>query len=152
MFCIHGYEDPVVKTIPRCLFRAPGPGEKGWVMRARVPMPSHKDYVVRPKWKVEEKSRVWLLSRSYYFARYRLIGNTVVVVFQGAAKKTLNRYERKQRELMEKRMAGKAQRAVTISIEGKNMALWCCHNSASMWHRHVDFALRSQLLRLCKQS
>ncbi|XP_069105402.1 protein IWS1 homolog [Argopecten irradians] len=74
------------------------PGDKGWIMRARVPMPSNKDYVVRPKWKVEEMVKT-------------------------SRKKDITRYEKHARSFAEKKKIGKGQRAVTISIEGRKMAL-----------------------------
>ncbi|XP_028405720.1 protein IWS1 homolog [Dendronephthya gigantea] len=74
------------------------PGEKGWCMRARVPAPSNKDYVVRPK------------------------SNIDYVDFSKSSKKTLNRFEKQKRKLNEKKGVTK-QRAVEISLEGRKMAL-----------------------------
>jgi transcription factor SPN1 len=70
------------------------PGDPGWIQRARVPLPSKKDYVVRPKWKVEEAP-------------------------VKSTKKPLNKYEKHMKELQEKKKKNKAQRSVTISIEGR---------------------------------
>ncbi|KAL5004696.1 hypothetical protein ScPMuIL_018152 [Solemya velum] len=74
------------------------PGEKGFVNRARVPMPSVKDYVVRPTWNVDEAPKA-------------------------QSKKKVTKYEKHVRSFAEKKKNTKAQRAITISIEGRNMAL-----------------------------
>ena len=74
-----------------------GPGEKGWVPRARVPMPSTKDYVNRPRSLADD------------------FGS------RGSSKKTATRFEMLQRQFNEKKKALKVQRAVKISIEGRKM-------------------------------
>ncbi|XP_067136084.1 protein IWS1 homolog [Centruroides vittatus] len=75
------------------------PGDKGWIARARVPMPSMKDYVVRPKWNVETD------------------------IGRGSNRKQVTRLDKHIRNFREKKKLSKVQRAVTISIEGRKMSL-----------------------------
>uniref|UniRef100_A0A4W3I9Z2 Interacts with SUPT6H, CTD assembly factor 1 n=1 Tax=Callorhinchus milii TaxID=7868 RepID=A0A4W3I9Z2_CALMI len=75
------------------------PGDPGFCARARVPLPSNRDYVVRPKWNVEiETSR-------------------------GVAKKTFNRLDKQMRRFQDIKKMTKSSRAVKISIEGNRMPL-----------------------------
>lgn len=76
------------------------PGEPGFVPRARVPMPSIKDYVVRPKWNVDTEFSV-----------------------KNAEKKKTTRLDKHVRAFQERKRHSKGQRSVTISIEGRKMAI-----------------------------
>uniref|UniRef100_A0A914VLL3 TFIIS N-terminal domain-containing protein n=1 Tax=Plectus sambesii TaxID=2011161 RepID=A0A914VLL3_9BILA len=74
------------------------PGDKGWIGRARVPRPSTKDYVVRPKPNVEGQFRG-----------------------ESGGRKASSRYDRKMRELKDRTKSQKVLHAVGISLEGRKM-------------------------------
>lgn len=75
------------------------PGDPGFCARARVPMPSNKDYVVRPKWNVEGDSS------------------------RGPVKKGLSRVDKQMRRFQDIRRLSKTGHAVKISVEGNKMPL-----------------------------
>lgn len=75
------------------------PGDPGFCARARVPMPSNKDYVVRPKWNVEGDSS------------------------RGPVKKGLSRVDKQMRRFADIRRLTKTGHAVKISVEGNRMPL-----------------------------
>jgi transcription factor SPN1 len=74
-----------------------GPGDPGYISRARVPKQSTSAYIVRPKPNVE--------------------GN-----FQGPTKSRQNtRFDRTQRDFKERTRNTKSERAIGVSIEGRRM-------------------------------
>ncbi|XP_039453979.1 protein IWS1 homolog isoform X2 [Oreochromis aureus] len=75
------------------------PGDPGFCARARVPMPSNKDYVVRPKWNVEVDSS------------------------RGPVRKNLSRVDKQMRRFADIRRLTKTGHAVKISVEGNRMPL-----------------------------
>ncbi|TKR80635.1 hypothetical protein L596_014679 [Steinernema carpocapsae] len=72
-------------------------GDKGFVGRARVPRPSTRDYIVRPKYKTDQQFREATKNRSN------------------------SRYDRAHREFLDRTKKSKTMRAVTISLEGRKM-------------------------------
>jgi len=76
------------------------PGDPGWVGRARVPMPSGRDYVKRPAWQTDAD-----LSKSN-------------------RKKEMSKLDRHMRNFADgKRMAMSNRKAVDMSLEGRKMSL-----------------------------
>lgn len=68
------------------------PGDKGWIPRARVPAPSMRDYVIRPRSKVDGD-----------------VGKN--------SKRPSNMLEKYMKSQQERRRAGRQQRAINMSID-----------------------------------
>ncbi|XP_016363618.1 protein IWS1 homolog [Sinocyclocheilus anshuiensis] len=75
------------------------PGDPGFCARARVPMPSNKDYVVRPKWNMDGDSN------------------------RAPLKKGLSRVDKQMRRFADIKRLTKTGHAVKISVEGNRMPL-----------------------------
>ncbi|KAL4648480.1 hypothetical protein GN956_G7278 [Arapaima gigas] len=75
------------------------PGDPGFCARARVPMPSNKDYVVRPKWNVDVEAN------------------------RAPVKRGLSRVDKQMRRLADIKRLKRTGHAVKISVEGNRMPL-----------------------------
>jgi len=83
------------------------PGDKDFIMRARVPMPSNKDYVVRPQWKVDQSED----------------GDSGFRKANKSKQTKDPRLDKHVKAFADKKKRMKMQRAVTISLEGNKMKL-----------------------------
>nr|XP_023660040.1 protein IWS1 homolog isoform X2 [Paramormyrops kingsleyae] len=75
------------------------PGDPGFCAHARVPVPSNKDYVVRPKWNVDVEAN------------------------RGPMKRGLSRVDKQMRRFADIKRLTKTGHAVKISVEGNRMPL-----------------------------
>ncbi|KAI3353907.1 hypothetical protein L3Q82_004868 [Scortum barcoo] len=98
------------------------PGDPGFCARARVPMPSNKDYVVRPKWNVEVESNRSLKDEVRLFHQISLHVDEQILLWSGY-KKGISLLEKHKRRFAEQRKINRPQGAVKISIEGNRMPL-----------------------------
>ncbi|VDM18251.1 unnamed protein product [Hydatigera taeniaeformis] len=110
------------------------PGDPGWVNRARVPQPSNKDYVIRPKWNVPPDSSAFEegdAGESYdndegrerdgsHSVRRRRIQQ---VQAPGGASNRIERHIRALAKNAAMRRKTRFVRAVPMSVEGRNMSL-----------------------------
>lgn len=104
-----------------CFYSSPRtlkPGDKGWIARARVPMPSNKDYVVRPK-SVTDADISRVIKSTFNSFQIKL---TFVLKFK-AVKRPMNRFEKHLKNYMDSKRNNQSKRAVPISIEGRKMGL-----------------------------
>jgi len=79
------------------------PGDPGFVPRARVPIPSAKDYVVRPKSNVDSLEMGYNQSKK--------------------PKKTESRFDKHMKRMVDNKKHSKAGKAVSLSVEGRKMPL-----------------------------